>query len=139
MVYNLNTKEITVVPLKSFVIDHPLDQSKYLVHVCLEGPEAGVYYRGDGEITDNKSTVITLPDYVSALATDFSIQITPIHDETDKVYNLSTSRVKDNKFTVYSPINCEFFWTVYGKRCEINTEPRKSDVVVKGNGPYKWL
>jgi len=121
------------------MMDHPLDQSKYLVHVCLEGPEAGVYYRGDGEITDNKSTVITLPDYVSALATDFSIQITPIHDGTDKVYNLSTSRVKDNKFTVYSPINCEFFWTVYGKRGEINTEPRKSDVVVKGDGPYKWL
>ena len=30
-------------PSKSFIIDHPTDPSKYLVHVCLEGPEAGVY------------------------------------------------------------------------------------------------
>ena len=25
---------------KTFVIDHPDDSDKYLVHVCLEGPEA---------------------------------------------------------------------------------------------------
>jgi len=41
---------------KTFIINHPLDDSKYLVHACLEGPEAGIYYRGDGEITNNEST-----------------------------------------------------------------------------------
>ena len=35
---------------KTFVIDHPDDENKYLVHVCLEGPEAGVYYRGKAEV-----------------------------------------------------------------------------------------
>ena len=48
-------------PGKSFIIDHPDDSSKYLVHVCLEGPEAAVYYRGKGEITNNNSVVIYLP------------------------------------------------------------------------------
>ena len=50
------------------------DSSKYLVHVCLEGPEAAVYYRGKGEITNNNSVVIYLPDYVKNLATDFKRQ-----------------------------------------------------------------
>ena len=35
---------------KTFIIDHPIDKNKYLVHGCLEGPEFGVYYRGKSEI-----------------------------------------------------------------------------------------
>jgi hypothetical protein len=46
--------------------------------------------------------------------------------------------VKDNKFTVYGE-NCEFFWTVFGKRLSFEIEPNKKDVVVKGDGPYKWI
>ena len=34
-----------------------------MVHGCLEGPEAGVYYRGKGEIPEGEdSVVITLPN-----------------------------------------------------------------------------
>jgi len=36
---------------KTFVREHPLNKDKYLVHACLEGPEAGVYYRGERLIT----------------------------------------------------------------------------------------
>ena len=46
---------------KTFVIDNPIHNDKYLVHSCLEGPEAGVYYRGEGEITNNKCVEIQLP------------------------------------------------------------------------------
>ena len=34
------------------------DKDKYLVHACLEGPEAGVYYRGKDIIQDNEYTEI---------------------------------------------------------------------------------
>lgn len=125
--------------LKSFVIDHPEDSGKHLVHVCLEGPEAGVYYRGTNEITDNVSSTIQLPEYVRKLAYDFTIQITPIYqDQGNHGKQLQTSKVIDNCFTVYGE-NTEFFWFVQGKRCEIDVEPFKTDVILKGNGPYKWI
>ena len=122
---------------KTFIIDHPLDVNKLLVHACLEGPEAGVYYRGIGEITNNVSTTIKLPDYVEKLASDFTIQITPIYNGS--MVLLNAGEVINNKFSVYGE-NCKFYWTVHGKRLEINNiEPNKNDVSVKGSGPYLWI
>ena len=70
--------------------------------------------------------------------TDFTIQVTPIY--SGKNIQLCTSRVEDNKFTVFSNNgNVEFFWIVYGKRTHIEIEPDKNKVDVKGNGPYKWI
>jgi len=115
-----------------------MDENKYLVHACLEGPEAGVYYRGEGEIINNESVVINLPDYVDKIAKNLTVQITPIFDGIKRKEILDVSRVKNNSFTVYGE-NGEFFWTVYGKRLEINTEPYKNTVELKGTGPYKWI
>ena len=123
--------------VKSFVIDHPIDTSKYLVHGCLEGPEAGVYYRGKDEITDGFSLTIELPSYVSKLAKNLSIQISAIYDGGElKTYNVST--VNDNKFTVYGP-NGKFYWIVHGTRAEFTVEPSKHNTIVKGSGPYRWI
>jgi hypothetical protein len=124
--------------VKSFVIDHPNDKEKYLVHGCLEGPEAGVYYRGEGKITNNEFVVIELPDYVNNLTTFLTVQLTPIYDGNPNKKPLHVSRVLENKFTVYGE-NGEFFWTVFGKRFDIIVEPNKSDVNVSGDGPYKWI
>jgi hypothetical protein len=121
---------------KSFIINHPVDKDKYLVHACLEGPEAGVYYRGIGEIVNNQFSRIELPYYVDKFATDFTIQITPIYN--GKINILNASELLNNTFTVYGE-NCKFYWNVYGKRLDINTEPLKSEVDVKGNGPYLYI
>ena len=56
LVYDTNTGEILYQTAKTFVIPHPLKNDKYLVHACLEGPEAGVYYRGTGKIKENENT-----------------------------------------------------------------------------------
>jgi hypothetical protein len=109
------------------------------VHGCLEGPEAGVYYRGKSEITNDKFTTIKLPDYVSALASNFTVQITNIYSTSIDITNIfSSSDVENNSFTVYGK-NGSFFWLVQGERLKIETEPNKSDVTVHGDGPYKWL
>jgi hypothetical protein len=121
---------------KSFIINHPVKPHNFLVHACLEGPEAGVYYRGVGEILDNESTTIKLPYYVDKLATTFTIQITAIYN--GKINILNTSEVTNNTFIVYGN-NCKFYWNVYGKRLDINIEPLKTDVNVRGNGPYLYL
>jgi hypothetical protein len=121
---------------KSFVIDHPINENKYLVHACLEGPEAGVYYRGEAEITNNKSVTITLPSYVSHIASNFTVQLTSIYDGKIKVY--SSSKIQNNEFTVYGE-NGSFYWTVYGLRTEVDVEPYKSNVNLNGSGPYLWV
>jgi hypothetical protein len=121
---------------KSFIINHPIEEDKYLVHACLEGPEAGVYYRGIGEIVDNNSTIIDLPYYVEAFARDFTVQITPIYN--GKINILNSSEVTNNTFTVYGE-NCKFYWQVTGKRLDFITEPFKTDVEVKGDGPYLYI
>ena len=122
---------------KTFVIDHPIDKSKYLVHGCLEGPEAGVYYRGKNEITDDISVTIYLPDYVEKICTNMTIQITPIYNGIT-IINYNASEVVDNKFTVYGP-NGKFYWIVHGTRLEFEVEPLKENTLVKGDGPYKWV
>ncbi len=43
LTYNTTTNEISSNSAKTFVINHPTKPDSYLVHACLEGPEAGVY------------------------------------------------------------------------------------------------
>jgi hypothetical protein len=139
---------------KTFVIDHPLNileedksKEKYLVHACLEGPEVGVYYRGTGEITNNRFTIIQLPNYVSSLAYNFTIQLTTIYnkdlDNDDEFHDLlernyKAGKVIDNSFNVYGR-NGEFYWTVYGERSAIQVDPLKSNTSINGHGPYRWI
>jgi hypothetical protein len=124
----------------------------------LEGPEAGVYYRGKGEINDmfgsddNGSKIrsrfankieITLPNYVDNLATEFTVQVTQEVDcEADPCEhdfaNLRSTSVINNKFTVFGG-KCKFFWHVHGKRGHVHVEPIKDSVKVKGDGPYKYI
>jgi hypothetical protein len=133
---NITSSNIYISQPKSFIIDHPLDYTKYLVHTCLEGPEAGVYYRGRGEITNNTCAEVYLPNYVCAFARNFTIKITSIYDgTTHKIY--SPGEIKNNRFTVYGG-NGHFYWTVTGSRGNILIEPEKSSVIVRGDGPYKW-
>ena len=134
----ITTREI-LMPAKTFIIDHPRDYSKHLIHACIEGPEAGVYYRGRGEITNNECAEIILPEYVEALAKDFTIEITHIYDGTPpKSY--SVSEILYNRFTVYGD-NGSFYWQVTGARSNIIVEPHKNETNVRGNtdGPYLWI
>jgi hypothetical protein len=121
---------------KTFVIEHPNNVDKFLVHGCLEGPEAGVYYRGKDQIVNNEFVDIELPNYVEKLAKNFTIQINPIYN--GKLIMLNSSEVENNKFRVYGE-NSTFHWIVYGKRHDITVEPDKTSVVLKGSGPYLYI
>jgi len=140
LVYNPTTKKVTYNQAKTFVIDHPENEDKFLVHACLEGPEAGVYYRGKSLIENNEYVTIVLPNYVHKLAKNFTVHITQIYDELTKNSNfvLKTTEVENNRFTVHGQ-NCKFFWIVYGERISIEVEPSKDSVKIEGNGPYKWV
>ena len=137
MQYDSSTKELFASTTKTFVIDHPTDKNKYLVHGCVEGPESAVFYRGEDCISIGSTCQkVTLPHYVSSFAYQFSIQITPIIEDSIRVLNVS--RVIDNSFYVFGKPG-SFYWTVYGKRGEIIVESNKSDYTIQGDGPYTYL
>jgi hypothetical protein len=128
----------TTKTVKTFVIDHPVDPDRYLVHACLEGPESGVYYRGESELKDGEIW-IELPPYVSRLAHNLTVQLTQINSSRDDAFaRLRAGHVTGQGFTVYGDA-CQFAWHVFGTRNDIQTEPLRTDVVVQGDGPYRYI
>ena len=63
---------ITLTSRKPFDIPHPTKPGHRLRHVCLEGPESGVYYRG--RLTN--SNTIDLPEYWMGLVDPETITVT---------------------------------------------------------------
>lgn len=125
---------------KTFVIQHPEEQNRYLVHGCLEGPEVGVYYRGLGIIPDGHEKVeIKLPSYVSKISYNFSIHLTPIYNGKILSKPLVCSEIQDvGTFLVYGEPS-KFYWIVHGERESLEVEPLKSRYKLNGTGPYTWL
>lgn len=110
--------------VKNFKIKHPLKSGKDLVHASLEGPEAGVYYRGTAELKNGQVT-ITLPDYFEALTSkqDRTVQLTNI-DGGDMIFVKSQNgaQVKNGKFVVQSSnknSQQKFNWQVTAIRADI--------------------
>ena len=63
---------VTLTSRKPFDIPHPTKKGYRLRHVCLEGPESGVYYRG--RLTGKN--IIELPEYWRGLVDPETITVT---------------------------------------------------------------
>lgn len=138
MYYDSITKEILYDTVKTFVIDHPNDPDRYLVHACLEGPEAGVYYRGTVDVKDG-SVRVDLPNYIN-IARDFTVNCTPIWNGVCRTANSSRVTMDDKGY--YFTIYCNdglVDWVVYGKREDVIVEPLRSESNIRGDGPYRYL
>ena len=100
---------------KAFDIPHPTKDGYRLRHICLEGPESAVYFRGK---VRNRS-VIQLPKYWKGLVdyTTITVSLTPIGAHQ----NVIVKRVDEDKIYLQAqggmPINCYFH--VYGTRQDI--------------------
>ena len=139
----LTRKKIQV---KNFTIQHPVYPGKYLVHACLEGATADVYYRGKGEIPIAREFVnIKLPDYYCHIVESGSstIQITPI----GKPFALIGGEIleRENMIRVWTNTRYNgiipFYWEIKGKRIgtDFKVEPDKDEVEVKQWGPYTYM
>jgi len=103
---------------KPFVIDHPTKPGLELIHACIEGPEAGLYYRGDTELV-NGQALIRLPEYFETLTRpeDRTVLLTAKGREP---FLLSCTDIVDGKFTVYGTRpDGEFSWEVKAVRADI--------------------
>ena len=100
-------------PAKPFDIDHPSKEGWRLRYVCLEGPEAAVYYRG--RLTG--SNTIELPSYWKDLVHEDSITVSiqPI-GSTQKLIVMEFANEK-----IILSGNTDCFFHVYGERKDVNS------------------
>lgn len=107
---------------KPFIVTHPLDPNKKLTHVCIEGPECAVYYRGEGRTKAGTATV-TLPAYFEALTRreGRTVQVSAIYDaEQDEFGLIAASDVANGTFAVLSSREAQrFCWEVKAVRADI--------------------
>jgi len=105
--------DITAVGAKPFVEPHPVDPSKQLVYVALEGAEAGTYFRGRARFERGLAR-IAIPEHFRMLTEPegLSIQITPIGEMT----TFAVMKIDLDEIVVRGSRNVEFFYTVNGVR-----------------------
>jgi len=127
--------------IKTFVIDHPDDSERWLVHACLEGPTADVFYRGTATIVDGRAEV-ELPGYFESAtrAENRQVQLTPVA----ALCRVAASRIENGRFTIISdaPDGTQVAWLVYAERADtepFDPEPLRSEINVQGSGPYRYF
>ena len=114
--YKLEVNGSIVGSSKSFIIDHPTQTGKKLMHACIEGPENGVYFRGRSQ-----ETGVEAPEYWSGLVDidSMTVDVTPI-GPNQSIY---VDRIDDNGdicvgSNTAEPLN--YFYVVYGERKDID-------------------
>jgi hypothetical protein len=98
---------------KSFVEPHPTDPSKAIRYVCLEGPEAGTYFRGTDQ-TSHGTSVIQVPESFRLVsdAEGLTVQLTPV-GAAATMYVVSQDL---NQIVVRSSRDVKFHYMVNGVR-----------------------
>ena len=121
---------INVQSWKGFDIKHPNKEGHRLRHICLEGPEAGVYYRG--RLKNEK--MIRLPSYWKGLVNvdTITVQLQPVGAHQ----NIIEKRWDDEFIYLQGqggmPINC--FYHVFGERID----GEKLIIEYEGDTPDKY-
>lgn len=102
----------------SFIQDHPTDSTKQIVYISLEGPEAGTYIRGQGQLINGEAE-IRLPDHFSLVTepnSRLTAQVTPIDESNGlKAVYLSNSAIKVKELN-NGQSNARFYYFVNGIR-----------------------
>jgi len=127
---SFTSSKINVQSWKGFDIKHPNKEGHRLRHICLEGPEAGVYYRG--RLKNEK--MIRLPSYWKGLVNvdTITVQLQPVGAHQ----NIIVKRWDDEFIYLQGqggmPINC--FYHVFGERID----GEKLIIEYEGDTPDKY-
>jgi hypothetical protein len=119
--YRLQVNGSFAATTKSFDIVHPTVSGKRLVYASLEGPENGVYYRGQG---DNNE--INLPHYWSGLVHEDSltVNLTAVGKRKDgKIRNYSVDQIGHNKVYIYTDSDdniYNYYYTIFAERKDVS-------------------
>lgn len=134
---------------KTFVIPHPTDPARWLVHAAVEGPEAAVVYRGTVELVAGRGEV-QLPAYFEAAtrAEGRTVHLTVVADQAMvTIPTVAATPIRGGRFEVLAQLpltgRLRVSWLVHAVRADgppLVVEPLRSDVQVRGAGtPYTWV
>jgi hypothetical protein len=118
--YTLHVAGSFAASQKNFVISHPDRPGRLLVHSALEGPEVGVYYRGEARLQRGRA-VVELPRFFESLCREEgrSVQLTPLGGWSPLYVD---GPVADGRFTVRTGPGGRpdqaFFWEVKAVRAD---------------------
>ncbi len=104
------------------------DDRRRLVHGSLEGPETGVYYRGEARLKDGRA-VVALPSYFEALTRPDGrtmLLTSRFEDSGEPVCPVAASAVRNGTFSIRAygvpdPARCEHgvYWEVKAERGDV--------------------
>jgi hypothetical protein len=119
--YRLQVNGSFAATTKSFDIVHPTVSGKRLTYASLEGPENGVYYRGQGNNNE-----INLPHYWSGLVHEDSltVNLTAVGKRKDgRVRNYSVDQIGHNKVYIYTDSDdniYNYYYTIFAERKDVS-------------------
>lgn len=125
--------------VKSFRIDHPFDpENKYLLHYSSESPFPQNFYNGN-VVTDAQGYAwVELPEYFSAINTNFKYQLTVVEDDESPtfVHAKIGRKIAGNRFLIMtSAPNVEVSWRIEADRNDHRIKfNRPTDSRQKGEG-----
>ncbi len=108
---------LSVVGLKAFRIDHPLDPAnKYLNHFAIESNEGLDTYSGNVTTDASGQATVELPDYFEALNTNYRYQLTVIGQFSQAII---LEEIQNNKFIIKTDKPAvKVSWQVTGVRSD---------------------
>ena len=107
--------DFTVVGVKMFTMDHPLDpENKLLMHAAAESNEVINFYSGNVTTDASGKATVKLPDYFEAINKDFRYQLTVLGTFAQAIIS---KEVSNNQFEIAtSTPNVKVSWEVKGVR-----------------------
>lgn len=130
--------------VSGFLIDHPTQGATQLFYAALDGPEAGLYVRGSGVLSDGEA-VISLPNHFASLARPetVTVQITATDKQTR---GMAVTAKSTGSFTVEELGNqnqfgeASFDWLVMAERGDIPPlQVVRSDFKISLQSEFKGL
>lgn len=124
--------------IKSFIIPHPLDEDRWLIHGCTESPHNGVEYWGTTVLDDLGVAEVELPGYFEAL-TAHDGRAVLLTGMGDAIMSPTATYPKDGRFAVHGIPGQTVSWLVKAIRKDVPpvfVEPRRDEVNVHGTAPY---
>ncbi len=108
--------DFTVVGVKAFTMDHPLDpENKLLMHVAAESNEVINFYSGNVTTDASGKATVSLPDYFEAINKDYRYQLTVVGGTFAQA--IISKEVSNNKFEIATnQPNVKVSWEVKGVR-----------------------
>jgi len=108
--------DFTVLGVKAFTIDHPLDpENKLLMHVAAESNEVINFYSGNITTDASGKATVSLPDYFEAINKDYRYQLTVVGGTFAQA--IISKEVSNNKFEIATnQPNVKVSWEVKGVR-----------------------